>query len=178
MSLADANRRNFLRLTVLTAASAALTGCFTPIYAERMPGISPVSDALKEIDVAPMGGRYGVVTYNELNFLLTGGPGRRGNTGRYRLVVSAGPGSTPVFVESVSARPQVLTLSYNGTFYLMDNVTKSVVYKGNASAAISIDRSQQTLPFYQAMHEAYERGARTIAQHVVSQISTWLATQK
>ncbi len=178
MSLADANKRSFLRLSAITAASALLAGCFTPIYAERAPGTSTVSDRLKEIDVAPMSGRYGIVTYNELNFLLTGGPGRRGTNGRYRLVVSAGGGATPVFVESISARPQVVALNYGGTFYLQDMETKQVVYRGNASAAISIDRNQQTLAYNQALHEAYERGARTIAQHIVSQISTWLATQK
>lgn len=164
-------------LLAVALASAALGGCFTPLYGERGVTGGGARQALANIDVSPMGSRLGVVLRNELIYQLSGGAGPPASP-THRLTVYLGWDSVPLLLDVGGGRPTVQTVTLLSTYTLTDLSTGAVVHSGTVTGSTSVDRGTQRLAAERALVEAQERAAKSLAEQLTTQMAAWLATRR
>ena len=150
------------RAVLALAWSAALGGCFTPLYSESAhPGLV---EAMKEIDVAPVPGRLGHYLVDDLITNMNGSG--QTPTPKYKLTMIVNRGATTPTVESQIgiASSKTLTGFAQMTLTRIDN--GEVIYTGQAVAAAPYDRSLDSYANLRAERDAEIRLARSLAQEI------------
>jgi len=171
MSLADITKR----LALIGGLSLALAGCFQPMYGSVAPG-TPGGDTferLATVEVAPVGGRSGIVLRNDVVFGLTGGRGAAAPA--YRLAISYSSTATPVFLDSTGGRPTAQSITVSSEYTLKDLATDKIIRRGTAFSTASVDRSAQRYAAARAGIDAEERAAKAVAEQIITQVAAWLA---
>ncbi|MCC2111427.1 MAG: hypothetical protein KDJ16_05275 [Hyphomicrobiales bacterium] len=151
-----------------------VAGCtFQPLYGERIGGVS-VRDDLAAISVEVQDTRLGQEIYNGLIFAFTGGGAPAPS--RYYLDLTISRSLIDVGILQISGTPQTRTLKVNVTFRLVDQASGEEVFKGNAFADASFDRSNQRFANVRAERDAENRAAAVITADIRTRIAAFLAT--
>lgn len=178
MSWADTSFARMLRVLAVGAASAALAGCFAPLYGD--PGVVTggrnAQAHLRDLDIPEIGGRNGVILRNELIYLTQGGGGRAAAP-THVLRVNLSVDSVPLTLNTAAGRPSSQAITLIGAYTISPVGDPQVVHRGTAFATASFDRTAQRLASDRAVIEAQERAAKTLAEAIVTQVAGWYATR-
>jgi LPS-assembly lipoprotein len=159
--------------------AAALGGCmFQPMYAQTplFGGGPSLNEALRDVDVASIGGRIGNELRNDLIYELTGGQGNR--TGApYRLTLVANVNSFNPIIDTQSGRPVAQMLSFDIVYKLHDVVQDRIVLTEQALARVSIDATQQRFANLRAVRDAENRAAKVAAEQIRSRLASFFLTR-
>lgn len=178
MSWADTSLFRAIRIATLCLASAALTGCFAPLYGDPnvVSGGRNAQAALRDLDIPEIPGRNGVVLRNELIYLTQGGGGRAANP-NHILRVSLSIDTVPLALNTAAGRPSAQSVSLVGNYTIQAVGDPRIIHRGTAFATASFDRTAQRLASDRAVIEAQERAAKSLAESIVTQVAGWYATQ-
>ena len=179
MSWADASFSRTIRAAALLLASAALAGCFTPLYGDPtvVSGGRNAQAALRDLEIPEIPTRNGVVLRNELIYLTQGGGGRAASPSHV-LRVSLSIDTVPLALNTAAGRPSAQAVSLVGNYTISPvGEPRTIIHRGTAFATASFDRTAQRLASDRAVIEAQERAAKSLAESIVTQVAGWYATQ-
>jgi LPS-assembly lipoprotein len=173
-----------MRVTRLTGVivslfAVLLGGCnFRPMYAEtELVGSGPaVMGALRQVEVASIGGQLGNDLRNDLIFELTGGHGNPANA-PYRLTMTIRISSHNTIIDRLSGRSAAVVTALDVEYKLHDVVQDRIVLTERALARTSFDSGPQLFANFRASKEARSRAAKIIAEQVRSRLATYFLTQ-
>jgi len=170
-----------LRLAVICGASAAVAGCFQPLYGDVSLTSSPgVAAAMATVDVdhiaAPNGSplsRLAVDVRNKLLFGLTGGGAAAPPA--YRLNITISSSNLSVIVDINSGRPDSENYALNATYTLKDVKTGKPVLTSQTFARVTYDIPGQAQRFARArgLRDAEDRAAQLIADNIRSRLASF-----
>jgi len=165
----------FARLGLVLTLAGSLAGCFQPMYATTTTEAGPkLLQRLQDIEVVKIDGRLGNDFRNDMIFGLTGGAGNP--TGApYQLFVVVKSSSTFAIVDTASGLPEAKVIRVAGDWKLVrvgDDVKKPIA-SGQATAAASIDVSQERFANYSAAQDAERRAAGTLAEMIKTQLAAY-----
>ncbi len=163
------------RLAFVGAASAALAGCFQPMYATGTTVAGPnLQNKLKDIEIVKIEGRLGNDLRNDLIFNLTGGSGNPTNA-PYKMLSTVKSSSTYAIVDTSSGLPEAKTVRVQGDWKLLKSgeEDKPPVASGSAAASSSIDVSVERFANYSATRDAESRAALTLSEMIKAQLSAY-----
>jgi LPS-assembly lipoprotein len=178
-TLMSLNRRNLLQgLSLLLAAAPALSACgdagFRPLYGPSGAG-APVSEKMKQVDVAPIPGRVGQRIRNEIIFQNTGGGNPLPPTHRLEVVLKESLLSTLV---KATGEAEGQIYSVEASFRLIDIRTRdkqNVVFQGASHARAGFERFESIYSNVRAREDAENRVARTLADDLKTRLATYLS---
>jgi len=131
--------RAAFRLAAVVALAAGLSGCFTPMYAERPGGAPGLRDKLSTVEVPPLNlpnasreARVGVAIRNALMFAMYGGP--TGAPPAYRLDLNLRSTRSSVMVDPATARPDVENYGIDASY--RSSISHARVMNGSPSPAL------------------------------------------
>lgn len=153
---------------LLLAAALLLSGCgLRPLYGGG--GSGSVAQALRSVDVAPIGGRAGWLVRTALEDRL--GAGEAG-TARYRLEVELDDNITGFGIRSddaVTRERRTLRARYR----LVDAGLGTVVLDATAGSDAGIDVVSSEYATVAAEQTALERLAREVADQIVTRVALY-----
>jgi len=171
----------YLRLTVVMAASAALAGCFQPLYGERTISGGPgVQVALSGVSVQQIDARNGtpeariaVELRNALLFGLSGGD--NGGPATHELRIRMASTRTSVIVDVQTARPDVEDYGINASYDLVELKTGKVVVHDTTFSRVSYDipGQQQRFARERGLRDAENRAAQVIADNIRARVASY-----
>jgi LPS-assembly lipoprotein len=174
---------NRFRHVPIVLLSAALGGCFQPLYGTSTEtGRPAVRDALSAIDVqqipaaantseAPLA----VQIRNDLLFNFTGGGYPAPST--HKLKVEIFGNRAVVVIDRATALPNVETYTLRTTYSLTEIATGKVVVTGQASAPVSYDTlGQQRFARLGGMHDAERRAAKVISDNITTRLASYFVS--
>lgn len=171
MSLPNIISRRFLTVLTSILISLSLTGCFSPMLAERSDGSSVNAD-LSQIYIGTIDGRVGQRIRNDLIYAF--GTTSGGAGALYQLSISLDVSEQSTLVQpSTRARGQTTVL--NATYTLTDSVTGEVVHGGTAFSRASYDASTALFANERAEIDAENRAAGVLAENIKTRVSAWIA---
>ncbi len=178
MSWADTSFLRLARIGVLCAATAGLAGCFTPLYGDptSVTGGRNAQAALRDLEIPEIPGRSGVILRNELIYLTQGGGGQAAAP-THRLVVYMSMDAVPLTMNTAAGRPSAQAISLIAVYQIIAIGSPQILHRGEAFASASVDRTAQRLASDRAIIEAQERAAKTLAEHIITQVAGWYATR-
>jgi LPS-assembly lipoprotein len=151
---------------LILAASVALTGCgLRPLYSGG--GSGPVAQALRTVEVGPIGGRAGWLVRNELQDRL-GAP--EGEQSRYRLEVELDDDITGFGIrrdDAVTRERRTLRARYR----LVEQALGTVVLDATAGSDAGIDVVGSEYATVAAEQTALERLSKEIADQIVTRVA-------
>ncbi|MGB3274028.1 MAG: LPS assembly lipoprotein LptE [Xanthobacteraceae bacterium] len=172
--------RAAFRLAAVVALAAGLSGCFTPMYAERPDGAPGLRDKLSTVEVPPLRlpnasreARLGVAIRNALMFAMYGGP--TGAAPAYRLDLNLRSTRSSVMVDPATARPDVENYGIDASYQLVDIATGKQVMNGSTFARVSFDNPGQEQRFarVRSLRDAEDRAARQIADSITTRLAAY-----
>lgn len=176
----DRFRANVCAKLAAAAMFAAFAGgCqFQPMYAQSsLIGSGPsLNDALRDVDVASIGGRIGNELRNDLIFELTGGQGNRAGA-PYRLTLVANITSFSPVIDNRSGRSTAQMVSFDITYKLHDVVQDRIVLTEQALARVSYDTSSQLFASLRAHRDAENRAAKVAADQIRARLASYFLTR-
>ncbi|MGQ3353722.1 MAG: hypothetical protein ACT6XY_06800 [Phreatobacter sp.] len=178
MSWADTSFARIGRLLAVCACSAALAGCFTPLYGDPtvVSGGRNAQASLRDLEIPEIPGRNGVILRNELIYLTQGGGGRAAAP-THVLRVSVGVDTVPLALNTAAGRPSAQAITVIGNYTITPVGAPQVIHRGSAFASASFDRTAQRLASDRAVIEAQERATKALAENIITQVAGWYATQ-
>ncbi|HEX5777560.1 MAG TPA: LPS assembly lipoprotein LptE [Xanthobacteraceae bacterium] len=171
------NSRGLLLTAALLAAT--LAGCqFQPMYAETpLQGSGPsLNQALRDVDVAFIGGRIGNELRNDLIYELTGGQGNREGA-PYRLTLVANVSAFSPVIDPQSGRSAAQMIAFDITYKLHDVVQDRIVLTETAIARVSIDTAGQLFANMRAKRDAENRAAKVAADQIRARLASYFLTR-
>lgn len=174
-----AAERSRPHVLAVALVAAGLGGCmFQPMYAQTpLYGAGPsLRDALRDVDVAPIEGRIGNELRNDLIYELTGGEGNRKDA-PYRLTMIANVSSFNPIIDTQSGQSVAQMISFDITYKLHDVVNDRIVLTEQATARVSIDRSQQRYANLRAVRDAENRAAKVAAEQIRARLASFFLTR-
>lgn len=178
MSWADTSFARIGRLLAVCACSAALAGCFTPLYGDptAISGGRNAQASLRDLEIPEIPGRNGVILRNELIYLTQGGGGRAAAPSHV-LRVSLVVDTVPLALNTAAGRPSAQAITVVGHYAIAPIGAPEVLHRGTAFASASFDRTAQRLASDRAVIEAQERATKALAENIVTQVAGWYATR-
>ncbi len=165
------------RLAAAMLLAAAVGGCFQPLYGDRsLTGGPSIRDAMREVEVAPIGGRVGQEVRNDLIFELTGGEGNPVGA-PYRVSLNVVTSSFYPVIDLTAGRPSAETVALDVSYRVEDVAGKKTVLTERALARVTIDRSQQRFARVRAIRDAENRAAKVVAEQIRSRIAAFFLTR-
>jgi LPS-assembly lipoprotein len=154
-------------ILILVAAALALTGCgLRPLYGGG--GSGHVAQALRSIDVAPIGGRAGWLVRTALEDRI----GKGGANPRYRLEVELDDDITGFGIRAgntITRERRTLRARYR----LVDASVGTVLLDATAGSDAGIDVVSSEYATVAAEQTAVERLSREVADQIVSRIALY-----
>lgn len=161
------------RLAFVGVASAALAGCFQPMYAagNTATGGLDVREKLQEINVLAIQGRTGHELRNDLIYAFQGG-GSNPEDGPLQLFVKVTPSKSSAIVNKRSGLPEneIIRLKAEWRLVRADDDKKIPLVKGTANGTATIDASYQRFANYSASQDAEIRAARIVTEAIKTQL--------
>lgn len=165
------------RAALLCASSIpmalCLSGCIQPLYGTLGPG--GLESELQRIKVEPIPDRFGHYLEKELIFAFNGSGADVAP--KYRLVVAIKQKVQAPTIDTVTSRATSATVIDDAEYQLIPVGGDKPVMSGVAFAVASYDRFSQRLSNVRAARDAEERGAKSIAEQIRTQIAARLATR-
>ena len=177
MSLASA--RIAARLVAVAALAALTAGCFQPMYAEHADGTG-LRDKLLTVDLPPVDkpnasreARVGVAIRNALAFKLYGTA--TGAPPLYRLVLRFTSSRSSLMVDPNTGLPTSENYNLDVQFNLVEIATDKSVMNGATFSHVSYDipGSYQRFARSRAFHDAEDRAAQEIAEHIQTRLASY-----
>jgi LPS-assembly lipoprotein len=157
-----------MRLTLLLAAALLLPGCgLRPLYAGGSGG--EVVQALRDVDVGPIGGRAGWLVRTALQDRLGS---EKGGAARYRLEVELDDDITGFGIRSddaVTRERRTLRARYR----LVDVGLGTVVLDATAGSDAGIDVVSSEYATVAAEQTALERLSKEVADQIVARVALY-----
>lgn len=165
----------WVALLVALFAGPLLTACgdggFRPVHAD-LGGMTPASQKLSKLQVAPIPGRVGQQLRNELIFQANGGAAPL--PPEYRLDIAIREAVTSTLVRKTGdARGQIYNL--DAKFKLTRISDKKVVLSGSSYGRAGFERFDSIYSNVRARRDAEDRAARTIAVDMKARLAAFLA---
>lgn len=161
------------RLAFVGIASAALAGCFQPMYAAGTPesGGVNVRDQLQDINVVAIPGRTGHELRNELIYAFNGG-GENPDNAPLQLLVSITPSKSTAIVNKRSGLPEneIIRLKADWRLVKAGDEKKVPLVKGTANGTATIDTGYQRFANYTAAQDAEVRASRVVVEAIKIQL--------
>lgn len=178
MSWVDTSFARLGRVVAVCVCSAALAGCFAPLYGDPtvVTGGRNAQAALRDLDIPEIPGRSGVILRNELIYLTQGGGGRAASP-THVLRVALGVDTVPLALNTAAGRPSAQSVTMFGSYTITAVGDTQVIHRGSAFASASFDRTAQRLASDRAVIEAQERATKALAENIVTQVAGWYATR-
>ncbi len=169
-------------LAAAVGASAALAGCFQPLYGSQSFTSSPgVASAMAAVDVsqvpAPTGSpeaRVAVALRNDVIFDLTGG-GAPAAQPIYRLVMTMHSDRVQVIVDTTTGRPEVQNYGIAVHYTLMEIKGGKTVLTSNAFSRVSYDVPGEAQRFAKSRGQidAENRSAKEMADMIRARLASF-----
>lgn len=173
----NAGQRGSTWIAILAAfiVGPLLTACgdggFRPVHAD-LGGMTPASEKLAKLQIAPIPGRVGQQLRNELIFQANGGS--KPLPPEYRLEIAVREGVTSTLVRQTGdARGQVYNL--DAKFKLTRISDKKVVLAGSSYGRAGFERFDSIYSNVRARRNAEDRAAKTIAADMKARLAAFLA---
>jgi LPS-assembly lipoprotein len=167
MSWADA----FRRIPVLAGLVLALSAC-QPLYAPSLLG-EGASTKLKDIEIAPVPGRFGHYLRTNLQFAFGGGALPRAP--QYRLTVVATPRNRIAVVNRQLTSAESASVLVVATYTLVRIADGEPVLTGAVSGSASYERTDQRFGALRAAQDAEERAAQLISDQIRTRVASAIA---
>ncbi len=166
------------RLAAVALLSAAVAGCFQPMYGQStlFGAGAKLRDELRQVEILEIQGRLGQEIRNDLIFELTGGQGNPVGA-PYKLALTITAGSQTPLVDVTSGRATSETVVLDVTYRLFDVSSDRVVLAEKALARVSLDRSQQRYAALRAVRDAQNRAAKLVAEQIRSRLASYFLTR-
>lgn len=167
------------KLTRVAALAAmllapALAGCgYQPLYGSGFAGgQGGVAEKMRAVDIGLVPGRVGQEVRNELIFKETGG--RDAAQPRYRLEIALRESAQSQLVNlQGQASGQIYAVDVD--FKLIDIATQKVLLSSKANARAAYQQEVSTFANVRARRDAEDRGARTVADSIRTQVAAFLS---
>jgi LPS-assembly lipoprotein len=159
----------------ILSISLALTGCFTPLYGVKSDG-SSAQAKLKQVDIAPIGGRLGIMMRNELVYHFSG-TGEEAVNPVYRLFVTHAVSGSLLVVDTQAGRPEAESFTVNSTYRLVEIASGKEIFKSAAFASASVDTTQQRFARDRGRMDAHDRATKVVADQITTHVATFFATK-
>lgn len=176
----SASFRPRLALAAALAATLLVAGCagteIRPLYASGSGGVT--AEALRRIDIAPGGNRYGQMIRNELVFSFYGGAGEPTRPATHRLDINVTNAANPVGIVRNQSLPSAYVEQFTATWVLTELAGHHTVASGTSFAAAAYDYSQQRFADARALRDAENRAAGVIATDIRTKIATIFAGRR
>lgn len=144
---------------------------FRPVHAD-LGGVTPTSEKLAKLSIAPIPGRVGQQLRNELIFQANGGAAPL--PPEYRLDIAIREGVTSTLVRQTGdARGQVYNL--DAKFKVTRISDKKVVLSGTSYGRAGFERFDSIYSNVRARRDAEDRAAKTIAVDMKARLAAFLA---
>ncbi|MBU1209839.1 MAG: hypothetical protein KJ587_01020 [Alphaproteobacteria bacterium] len=144
---------------------------FRPVHAD-LGGVTPTSQKLASLSIAPIPGRVGQQLRNELIFQANGGADPL--TPEYRLDIAIREGITSTLVRQTGdARGQVYNL--DAKFKVTRLSDKKVVLSGTSFGRAGFERFDSIYSNVRARRDAEDRAAKTVAVDMKARLAAFLA---
>ena len=161
----------FLTLMIAPLLAACGDSGFRPVHAD-LGGMTPASQKLAKLDVAPIPGRVGQQLRNELIFQANGGA--KPLPPEYRLEIAIREGVTSTLVRQTGdARGQVYNL--DAKFKITRISDKKLMLSGTSNSRAGFERFDSIYSNVRARRDAEDRAARTIAVDMKARLAAFLA---
>ncbi|MEJ7776563.1 MAG: LPS assembly lipoprotein LptE [Sphingomicrobium sp.] len=158
-----------IRVFLLLAATAALTGCqLRPLYAGGSSG--PVAEVLRHVEVAPIPGRNGWLVFNKLTDRL--GAIGDGDAPAYRLIVELDDQVIGLGIRgdrSASRERRILRARYQ----LVQLANGQILLDATAGSDAGIDVVSSEYATVAAEQTAEERLAEIVANDIVARLGLY-----
>lgn len=166
------------RLAAVALLSAAVAGCFQPMYGQStlFGAGAKLRDELRQVEILEIQGRLGQEIRNDLIFELTGGQGNPVGA-PYKLALTITAGSQTPLVDVTSGRATSETVVLDVTYRLFDVSGDRIVLAEKALARVSLDRSQQRYAALRAVRDAQNRAAKLVAEQIRSRLASYFLTR-
>lgn len=165
----------WVALLVALMVGPLLAACgdagFRPVHAD-LGGVTPTSEKLAKLQIAPIPGRVGQQLRNELIFQANGGA--KPLSPEYRLDIAIREGVTSTLVRDTGdARGQVYSLS--AKFKITRLSDKKVVLAGTSYGRAGFERFDSIYSNVRARRDAENRAANTVAVDMKARLAAFLA---
>jgi LPS-assembly lipoprotein len=162
-----------VRCTFALAAALGVSGCFQPLYSESSH--AGVAEAMKEVEVSPVTGRFGHYLTDDLLTQMNG-------TGealpaKYRLQINIGKSANTPTVESQITFATSTTVTGIAYITLTEIATSKVVYTGQAVSIAPYDRNFNDYANLRAARDAELRLARSLADEISLRVAGAIASK-
>ncbi|MGQ3675880.1 hypothetical protein ACT6QH_10330 [Xanthobacter sp. TB0139] len=160
------------RLTFVGLASAALAGCFQPMYAASTPDGGPgLREQLSSVEVMPINGSLGHVLRNDLIYDFNGGAGNPAHAA-YQLLIKTKLSKSTALVNKKSGLPdnEIIRVEADWTLVRKGDPKKTKVAKGKSKGSATIDTSYQRFANYSAAKDAERRASQEIVADIRTQL--------
>lgn len=166
------------RLAAVALLSAAVAGCFQPMYGQStlFGAGAKLRDELRQVEILEIQGRLGQEIRNDLIFELTGGQGNPVGA-PYKLAMTVTSTSQTPLVDVTSGRATSETVVLDVTYRVFDVANDRVVLAEKALARVSLDRSQQRYAAMRAVRDAQNRAAKLVAEQIRSRLASYFLTR-
>lgn len=166
------------RLAAILFLSGTLAGCFQPMYGQStlFGAGAKLRDELRQVEILEISGRLGQEIRNDLIFELTGGQGNPVGA-PYKLAMTITSSSQTPLVDVSSGRATSETVVLDVTYRVLDVANDRVVLSEQATARISLDRSQQRFAAARAVRDAQNRAAKLVAEQIRSRLASYFLTR-
>ena len=162
------------RRAVLAALGFGLLagGCFTPLYAERSPGVG-VRASMENVEVKIIARRVGLEVRNALIFELSGGAGNPANA-PYRIDITVVEDVQSMTINVRTGRATVEMVTLTATYELRDmEKNQRVVMRDVSNSQASIERGAQVFARDRAIRDAENRAARAVAEQIKLRLASF-----
>ncbi len=172
------DRRSLLKLTAVFATSAALAGCFQPLYGPTTSGGS-MSQTLAAIDVEniPTDAKKEFLAHtlrSELVSELTGYGANPNVPKRYRLKLSYNEEIRSPILDQTTGRSETATVFGTVDYTLLEG--EKTITSGKAQSTATYERTAQRFATVRAARDANERLGKTLAQQIKTRLASYFAT--
>ncbi len=161
------------RLAFVGVASAALAGCFQPMYAAGTPetGNVGVREKLQDINVLEIPGRVGHELRNDLIYTFQGG-GANPENAPLQLLVQTRISKSTALVNKRSGLPEneIVRLRADWRLVRADDEKKVPLVRGTSNGTATIDTSYQRFANYSASQDAEVRASRVVTEAIQTQL--------
>lgn len=164
------------RRAVLSALALGLLagGCFTPMYAERSPGVG-IRSSMENVEVKLIPNRVGLEVRNALIFELSGGAGNPVNA-PYRIDIGLVEDVQSITINVRTGRATTELVTLTATYELRDMTKKErVVMRDTSNSQASIERGAQVFARDRAIRDAENRAARMVAEQIKLRLASFFA---
>lgn len=164
-----------LRLAGAALLSAALAGCFQPLYAENSTiGGPALQHRLQDVEIVQIQGRIGNDLRNALIYDLSGGAGNPVGA-PYQMLIAVDSSTSTALVNTASGLPenQIVRVTANWRLIKAGDPKKTPLKEGAASGSATTDTSAQRFANYAAARDAEARAGRMVAEQIKAQLAAY-----